>query len=235
MSTSSVFPLEIYEHILELSAGDVRFPFVLGNKYSYVCNAWRLKSRALVYRLVLIEGVLNQGIGSMRQLRRKLAEYPHFAPLVERVEIYVHSALSQYEPIVEAFPSMLGRYLPRLRRITIDSETCNLPIHPHFSVRRVQLHSVTVLEISQATFDQNYTLHWLIAPFPSLRVLDLYDAVWAATPTIEKLPALIELELGLRGHTGVCYLFVGLRWWPSLTPSITVLGFHMVKGQQGCV
>ena len=204
MSTSSVFPLEIYEHILELSAGDVRFPFVLAHKYSYVCTAWRPKSRALVYRLILIQGIQHEGIARMGQLRRQLAEYPHFAPLVERVEIYLHPSRSQYESILEAFPSMLGRCLPRLRRLTVHSECYYLLIHRYFFIRRVQLHSVTVLEMSQATFDQIFTFHWLISPFPSLRVLDLYDTVWLETPIIEKLPTLIELELGLKGKRGVC-------------------------------
>ena len=129
---------------------------------------------------------------------------PHLAALVEDVELRLLLSAAPYQSIVETFPSVLGRFLPRLRSVAIVSCGRPLYVHPHFAVRRVLLHTVTVLEVSNILFDKSITFEWFIAPFPCLRVLDMWSVTWKVASDIQgTLPALTELEIRLRGKDRV--------------------------------
>ncbi|KAM5537935.1 hypothetical protein V8D89_008411 [Ganoderma adspersum] len=190
MSTSSVFPLEIYEHILELYMEDEPSGS-LAMLYS-VCHC-----RALGFRCLMFA---DESVDMMHLVGRKMIANPHLAEFVEDVELRILLSGSPYQSVVEGFPSMLGRFLPRLRSVTIISSSRPLNIHRYFSIRRVLLHTVTVLEVSNILFDKDVTFEWFIAPFPSLRLLDLWSVTWkVASDPQGTLPALTELELRLRG------------------------------------
>ena len=200
---SSVFPLEIYERIIELAAEET-IPLLwlpaVRDSFSFVCSAWRPKCRVVLFRTLRFE---TDGVKKMIQFRDFFQRSPHIAMLVEAVRMRLGEQM--WSATMETFPYILAKHLPRLRQVSIGAR--NYPIFMHryfrFPSRQLQIHTVAVLELSRVTFDKTFALDWIVSFFPRLRLLDIWWYAWAHNPGFRNISPILELRLAMLGVESV--------------------------------
>ena len=199
----SVFPLQVYERIIELAADEPHFLWLpaVRDSFSFVCWAWRPKCRAVLFRTLRLD---TDGVRKMIRFRDFFHHSPHLAILVEEVQMRLGMPI--WSATMETFPYILAKHLPRLRQVSIGAQNNPIYMHHYFSFpsRRLQIDTVAILELSRVTFDKTFSLNWIASFFPQLRLLDIWWYAWANNPRFHNIPPIVELQLAMSGQEVVC-------------------------------
>lgn len=207
MPPQSAFPLEIYEHILDLVGADAHihgWKRTLANA-CLVCRGWHPRSRALLFRVLRF---LAADEDTLLRYRSHLAVAPHLATYVEEVRL-IHRP--HYSRLLEVFPRWLAIHLPRLKTLYIKIKSSNpLNMHHFFCLPGTRIRSVRTLEYDDIYLQNTSELEGLLFPYPNARVLTLHLVSWIdntnkfkgkGLPRPLKTPlALTELRLMFRGY-----------------------------------
>ncbi|RPD75527.1 hypothetical protein L226DRAFT_47125 [Lentinus tigrinus ALCF2SS1-7] len=182
LPNASVFPIEIYERILECviecNVEDVFMWKHTLKACSLVCRAWSLKS-------ILLRGrVLRFSKGDVRSLygvRLLLKSTPQLALAVEEVRIRPESWDDPkiYSATMELFPSVLGIHLPRLHTLMFRmSRRHHLLYHRFFHSTNIRVPSITSLELNNVWLWDTSDLDYLLRPYPNVARLALHQVLW---------------------------------------------------------
>ena len=177
---SSVFPVEIYELIIELSPiGEPQqsAKSTLARSYSLVSRAWRPRSRALLFRKI---NFLYTRAPKMYKYGFWCRDNPQFAKLIEEVYILRGCDL-EWESSAELFPTAVGRFLPHLRLMQVRQDNylrCYPGLHPALSTAPRQLPSVTTLRLAYFSFHYMSDFCTVLSRFPNLKALHLKYTYW---------------------------------------------------------
>ncbi|KAM5540556.1 hypothetical protein V8D89_005785 [Ganoderma adspersum] len=172
---SSVFPLEIYEHILDFVADYRRFKYTKRTllSTSLVCHSLYPRSRVLVFRTLRF---IEADVAALIRYRCHLFIAPHLAAYVEEVRL---THRGEYSNLLELFPSCLATHLPRLRRVFVNtSHSTPLTMHRFFCLPGIRVPTVTALEYEDIGLPNTAELDGLILPYPNVQVLTLHRVWW---------------------------------------------------------
>ncbi len=203
---TSVFPLEIYERILELAfENEIQSWAKLRMlKWSLVCRGWRRRCLPLLIQTMRFR---RTNLPSLYSFRQRVLERPDLASLVEMIEI--EQTRSPYGSEMEVLPIVLYKHFPRLRRINIFLEggIC-WRTYPHrfFRVSHLRFESVTELMLRGLELRHTSELDIHLSMFPRLRTLCLKNVYW--DPEAEKgwprspkyMPRITDLQLAYFGN-----------------------------------
>ncbi|RDX47630.1 hypothetical protein OH76DRAFT_723779 [Lentinus brumalis] len=199
---ASVFPIEIYEHIMELAVENraPSFTKVYMLSWSLVCRAWRRQCRPYLFQFMRYRYT---DLPALYTIRQRIVERPDLASLVEVIE--VEHTRKPYGSEIEMFPIVIYKHFPRLRRINIFLEgamTWRTYPHRYFRVSHLRFESVTELLLRGLVLRHTSELDIHLSMFPRLRTLCLTNIYWF--PEAEKgwpssprfMPPITDLQLG---------------------------------------
>ncbi len=202
---ASVFPLEIFERIIDLSMDD-EVPIWAKNellKWSRVCHAWR---RRCLPRVVRTKKFSWPSMDTLYSFRRQALLRPDLASLMEEIEVL--QELRPYGHQLEMMPIVVYPHLPRLRRVTLRLMMDSIGYtysHRYFRISSLRFDSVTELRLNGLLLRDTAELDLHLSMFPQTRTLCLRNVWWRpqpkkAWPRPPKLvPPIADLELTREG------------------------------------
>lgn len=208
---ASVFPLEVYEHIIELGieVDSPRFGKRWIQRWSLVCRAWRLYCLPLLIQTMRFRRIDLPGLYAFR---RQVLARPDLAALVQVIE--VENPWAPYVSELEVFPVVLYGLFPRLRRINIflqNGGTGRTFPHRYFRVSHLRFESVTELLLRGLVLRHTSELDIHLAMFPRLRTLYLTNVYWEPEVDSEEawpcsprsIPSITDLQFKNNGGAWV--------------------------------
>ncbi|TFK92143.1 hypothetical protein K466DRAFT_256308 [Polyporus arcularius HHB13444] len=202
---ASVFPLEIFERIIDLSMDDETPTWARREllKWSRVSHAWRRQCLPLVLRKKTFSW---PELTTLYSFRRQALVWPDLASLIQEVE--VQQWLRPYGSQIEMMPFVIYPHLPRLRRVTINLKVNSIDrthSHRYFRISRLRFDSVTELTLNGFLLRDTSELDVHLSMFPQTRTLCLRNVWWRPHtkkmwPRSPKLvPPIADLELTREG------------------------------------
>lgn len=180
---ASVFPIEIYERILECvvetDPHDVYMWKYTLRQCSLVCRVWSWKCIVLRSRVIRITNPVSC-VRAFYRLRRMLVTRPDLASLVEDARIrHEVSGIGGYSSSLELFPSVLGVLLTQLHTLRLFVGSPNqLRTHAFFRHTKIKMPSVTRLELNNVELWDSADLDWLLRPYPNVTTMAMHDVFW---------------------------------------------------------
>ncbi|KAH9947037.1 hypothetical protein B0H21DRAFT_708760 [Amylocystis lapponica] len=204
-------PVDIWEDIIDLLREDL----IALRACALTCWQWVPRSRLHLFRVV--ELWTSQDLALCTQL---LIDAPHLGDLIHELHIchnkYFMVPISRqftFSQLLNAFPAMLLRKLPRLDVLSIGNPSSN-PFTPVVTMEDVTLYhtffpvfslfrSVTRLELVAVHFSTAMEFAQLIHALSNLSTLHCRQVVWRSAArydptrfeTLERRPALIHLHI----------------------------------------
>lgn len=205
---AAVFPLEIYEHIMELGVEDEVWEWMMLDMlvWSRVCRAWRRYCVPFIFKTKLFSAFAT--LDTLYSFRRYALLWPHLASLVEGVE--VEQAITEpYDSKIEMLPIVVYPHLPRLRRVIMYPAGKTLErLHTHrcFRITHRRFEGVTELTLVGVLLRDTSDLCVHLAMFPQTRTLCLDNVWWTfqgAWPRTSQsfVPPIADLDLRHDGRT----------------------------------
>ena len=127
-----------------------------------VCRSWNRYSTKKLYRSITIT--------SRTELERLSASARQFPEVRERL---TETRCIVLRNSAQAFPLILGRYLPNVKRLVFGEWCMSLPIHPSFFFVLSQLASVTALTLYGFELCDFSELRSILSKFPLLTDLSI--------------------------------------------------------------
>ena len=156
-------------------------------------------------------------LSDLYAFRQFVVSAPHLAAMIEEVDLQRRPP-RDYVALIEVFLCVVAKHLPALKTVII-----NMPLdfdfmyfHPRFRNTRLQLHTVTTLELKRLPLRDTWQLDDLLMLFPNLRTLYMFLVFWeeqrrsgadARRPKILRIvpSALVRLEIaGVGSEMKVC-------------------------------
>ncbi len=180
---TSVFPTEIYEHIID-SVGLWRRPHQTLRNCSLTCWAWVPRSRLNLFRCISFASTGSEGI---YRLARLLDEATHLRSLIREVKISTGNhpveAGPQTRGALEILPVLLYGKLPTLQTLRLSAmnrHSLPLSLHPSFFPSLAQFRTVATLVLYHVTFARSSDFVRTVASLPCLETLECGHVDWLA-------------------------------------------------------
>ena len=211
---SSVFPTEIYEHIIDCIGQWKRSRKTLRN-CSLTCWAWVPRSRLNLFRCISFASTGSDGI---YRFSRLLDEATYLRSFIQEVKISMGDhplgARPQTREALEILPVILYGKLPTLRTLRLSAMNRHsrpLSLHPSFFPSLAQFRTVTSLVLYHVTFARSADFVRTIASLPLLKILECGQVEWLA----QNGHSFDTLSVSHLTFEGANYFPVGFRSSPA--------------------
>ena len=176
---ASTFPLEIFHRILDL-IGDDEFLGYARKYYlqcSLVCHAWHQRCQPFAFRRKKFDS--STRLPALYAFRQFIVSTPHIAALIKEVDLQ-RGPPPRYVALVEVFLCAVAKHLPALNTVIISMprDYDFMYFHPRFRDSRLQLHTVTTLELKRIPLHDTWQFDDLLTKFPNLHSLYMFSVYW---------------------------------------------------------
>ena len=178
-----IFPIEIYEHIVDCIHSDDAGTDGVRNMQKALCScaltcqAWLPRNRFLLYQSITVNSsgdhAHNQDV--MRRLAGTMNSSAHLTDLIRHLTVCPITSFSK-PGVASVLPLLLVNTLPKLHTLTIHEST--LIVNPAFCHSVAKFSALATLNLTLIVFANISAFRRLLAALQSLRYLKLENVSW---------------------------------------------------------